>query len=160
MVYWPLPENYRCYCCISSSSGQPIDACTVELIPHDVPFPLVTADEYLHQAAVDIPKVLQNKNNKIPSFTFGNHRTNAFIQLAQVLKRATNQNENSTPLIVVPKRDPLSSLRVIHNVAPSKMVRHNNVVPLVVPNNNPVSSPRVHQTEVTPLEVVCHNNMV
>ena len=120
------------------------DPDTVNLIHHDVPFPSVTDNDYLHQTAVEILHILQNKKNKILSLAFGNPTTNAFIELPQVLKWATSQNNNTSPLIVVPKIGPVSSPRVTHNVTPSETVQHNNVVPLIVPKNNHVSSPKVH----------------
>ena len=153
----PSPKHYRCYCCINSSSGCPIDADTVEFIPHEIPFPSVTADDYLRQVTTDILHILQNPQNKISSLTFGSPTTNAFIHLARILKRSTTPSQRKSPLTVVPKSDPVSSPRVNHNVAPLSKVQHINMVPLAVPKNNPVSSPRVHQSMVIPLEVVQHN---
>ena len=132
----------------------------MELTPHKIPLPSVTADEYLHQATTNILHILQNPQNKIPSLTFGSPTTNVFIQLARILKRSTTSTQSISPLIVVPKSDPISSPRVTHNVAPLGTVQHNNNVPLTVPKNDLISSPRVHQSMVIPLEVVQHNKNV
>ena len=155
----PSPKHYRCYRCINSSSGRPIDADTVKFIPHDTPFPSVTVNDYLHQAAAEILHILQ-KNHKIPSVTFEHPTTNAFIQLTQILKRSTIPVQYTSLSTVVPNSNPVSSPRVTHNVAPLGTVQHNKMVSLAVPKNNPVSSPRVHQIAVTPLETVHHSKIV
>jgi hypothetical protein len=62
--------------------------------PHNVPFPKVTADEYLCQTAADMLTLIQDKTaHPIPSLTYGSNITNAYIQIAQVLKRATAHPE-------------------------------------------------------------------
>ena len=72
-------KNYRCYRFINSLLGRATGADTIEFMPRDVPFPSVTADEYIYQATTDILHILQNKNDKILSLTFGKPITNAFI---------------------------------------------------------------------------------
>jgi hypothetical protein len=59
--------------------------------PHNVPFPHITANEYLRQTANDsMLTLIQDKTTRpIPSLTYGSNITNAYIQIAQILKRAT-----------------------------------------------------------------------
>ena len=156
----PSLKHYRYYRCINSSSNQPIDADNVKLIPQNFSFPSVTADDYMNQAATYILHILPNKNNKIRFLNFRNPTTNDFIQFTQILKRSITPIEYTKPFTVVPESDHVSSPRVTHNIAPSEMVQHRTMVPLVVPKNIPISSPRMHQIAVTPLEAAWHNSRV
>jgi hypothetical protein len=82
-----LPLPHKCY--IPSTFGLQ-DALTVDWFPYNVSFPQVTADGYLRQTAADMLTLLQEKtDNPIPSLTYGSTITNACIQIAQILKRAT-----------------------------------------------------------------------
>jgi hypothetical protein len=86
----PSPEHYRCHKCYIPSTFGTRDALTVDWFPHNIPFPKVTADEYLRQTANDMLTLIQGtKTNPIPSLTFGSNITNAYVQIAQILKRAT-----------------------------------------------------------------------
>jgi hypothetical protein len=85
----PSIEHYRCYKCYVPSSSGVRDALTVDWFPHNVPFPKVTTDDYLRQTATDMLTLLQDKTTPIPSLTYGSNVTNAYIQIAQILKRAT-----------------------------------------------------------------------
>ena len=67
------------------------NADTVQFFPAATPFPQVTTDDYLRQAAADILAILQEPQKSIPSLEYGSATTNAYIQLAQILKRATKQ---------------------------------------------------------------------
>jgi hypothetical protein len=87
----PSPEHYRCHKCYIPSTHRARDALTVDWFPHYVPFPKVMNDEYLRQTATDMLTLLQDQAvNPIPSLTYGSPITNAYIQVAQILKRATS----------------------------------------------------------------------
>jgi hypothetical protein len=87
----PSPEHYRCHKCYLPSAHRTRDALTVDWFPHHLPFPKVTNDEYLRQTATDMLTLLQDQAvNPIPSLTYGSPITNAYIQVAQILKRATS----------------------------------------------------------------------
>ena len=64
------------------------DADTVSFFPKLVPFSQVTPDLYLRQAAADIVDILKSPQQKIHKLTYGHETTNAFIHVAQMLKRA------------------------------------------------------------------------
>ena len=95
-----------------------------------------------------------------------NHSWSFYVHTTDIrsLLTSTILVQSTSPLNVVLKSDPVSSLRMNQNVAALETVHNNNIVPLVVPKNNQVSfqvsSPRVHQAVVTPLEVMQHNKMV
>jgi hypothetical protein len=75
----PSIEHYRCHKCYISSTFGVRDALTIDWFPHkNVPFPKVTADEYLRQAATDMLTLIQDKAaHPIPSLTYGSNITNA-----------------------------------------------------------------------------------
>jgi hypothetical protein len=100
----PSTEHYRCHKCYIPSTFGIRDALTVDWFPHQVPFPTVTADEYLRQTAADMLTLLQDQTaNPIPSLTYGSPITNAYIQIAQILKRATARPE-PTPIAAAPEQ--------------------------------------------------------
>ena len=72
-----------------------MDADTVDLFPETISFPNVTTDQYLRQAATDILTILQSPKKNTPSLTYGSAVTNAYVQIAQILKLATIQTETT-----------------------------------------------------------------
>jgi hypothetical protein len=100
----PSTEHYRCHKCYIPSTFGVRDALTVDWFPHgDVPFPKVTTDEYLRQTATDMLTLLEDKTtNPIPTLTYGSDITNAYIEIARILKRATAPPE-PVPLPPVPE---------------------------------------------------------
>ena len=64
------------------------DTDTVYFPPTTTPFPCVSTDDYLRQAATALVDILRAPKNNIPSLTYGSPTTNAYIHIAQILKRA------------------------------------------------------------------------
>jgi hypothetical protein len=88
----PSTEHCRCHKCYIPSTFGVRDALTVDWFPHTVPFPKVTPDECLRQTAANLLTIIQDKvAHSIPSLTYGSTVTNACMQIAQILKRATVQ---------------------------------------------------------------------
>ena len=86
----PSIEHYRCHKCYIPSTFGIRDTLTVDWFPHNVPFPKVTANKYLRQTAANMLTLIQDKTaHLIPSLTYGSNITNAYIQIAQILKQAT-----------------------------------------------------------------------
>jgi hypothetical protein len=80
----PSTEHYRCHKCYLPSTFGIRNALTADWFPHN------TTDEYLRQTAIDMLTLIQGSTSPpIPSLTFGSTITNAYIQIAQILKRAT-----------------------------------------------------------------------
>ena len=99
----PSTEHYRCHKCYLPSTAGIRDALTVDWFPHKVPFPKVTTDEYLRQTALDMLTLLENKvDNPVPSLTYGSDITNAYVQIAKILKRATAPPKTA-PIASVPE---------------------------------------------------------
>ena len=57
----PSLDHYRCYKCYLPSTHNTRDALTVDWFPHTVPFPKVTADNYLRQTVEDMLSLLRTK---------------------------------------------------------------------------------------------------
>ena len=62
---------------------------TVELFPRHTPIPTVTVDTYLRQVASSILAYLLKPPSHIPGLSYGNLNTTSFIQVSQILRRAT-----------------------------------------------------------------------
>jgi hypothetical protein len=114
----PSTEHYRCHKCYIPSTFRVRDALTIDWFPHAVPFPKVSTDDYLRQTATDMLTLIQGKSAQpSPSLTFGSNLRNAYIQIAQILKRAT-----APP--VTPAPDP---------IAPTPTAREQRVPPVKPP---------------------------
>ena len=66
----PSRNYYRCYKCWIRKTGGTRDADTVEFFPQQIPFPKVSPDDYLHQAATDIHHILQNAPKNFPHLSY------------------------------------------------------------------------------------------
>ena len=65
------------------------DCDTLTYIPHVVPFPQITTEDFLKQAATDIIHLLsQPPKSTIPTLEAGSTTQNALLKLAEILKRA------------------------------------------------------------------------
>ena len=134
----PSIEHCRCHKCYIPNTFSVRDALTVDWFPHNVPFPKVTADEYLCQTADNMLTLIQDKTtHPIPSLTYGSNITNAYIQIAQILKRATALPEPA-PLPPAPEqRVPL--------ITPSPAPEQRVLIPApqpFQPQQNPTHQPR------------------
>jgi hypothetical protein len=115
----PSEEHYRCHKCYIPSSSGVRDALTVDWFPHTVPFPKVSTDDYLRQTANDMLTIIQDKiANPVPSLTYGSNISNAYIQIAQILKRATQIPEPAP----TPPPPVLPSLPIVEPPAPEQRV--------------------------------------
>ena len=85
----PSMEHYRCYQIFLPSTRGTMNADTVDFFRETIPFPTVNTDQYLRQAATDILAILQAPEKNIPSLSYGSSVANAYVQIAQILKRAT-----------------------------------------------------------------------
>ena len=89
----PSMEHYRCFKCYIPSTNATRDSPTIEWFPTTIKFPTVTTDVYLKQTADDMLALLQPAKDQspIPDLTYGSKITNAYIQIAQILRRATTR---------------------------------------------------------------------
>ena len=100
---------------------------TLTFFPHTIPFPEVTTEDFLKQAALDIVSILSNPPTSLPiSLEAGDSTKNAILQTAEVLGT----------VVSAPK---LLSLPLVN--------RNNNTqVPRVETANT--SAPRVNKTKI------------
>jgi hypothetical protein len=87
----PSIKHCRCHKChIFSTFGIQDAALTVNWFSHNIHFPKVTANKCLRQAAANMITLIQDRTaHPIPSLMCGSNVTNARIQVAKTLKRAT-----------------------------------------------------------------------
>ena len=113
----PSIKHYRCHKCYIPSTFGVCNTLTIDWFPHNVPFPKVTADESLCQTTNDMLTLIQDMTaHPIPSLTYGSNITNAYIQIAQILKRAT------APPLPPPVPAPEPRVQLITPPAPEQRV--------------------------------------
>lgn len=95
----PSMEHYRYFKCYMPITCSKHDAGTVQVFPSNTPFPSVSIDNYLRQAATDLTDILKASKSSIPSLTYGSPTTNAYFHKAQILKRATQQPSSSSTTV-------------------------------------------------------------
>ena len=120
----PSLSHYRCVQCYFPRTREVRDCDTVEFFPHDIPFPRVTLEDHLKQAATDILAILSNPpSTTVPSLQAGDTTNQAIMEIAKLLKRAEqipnlpNSCEDSAPRVV---HKPMNI-----TPAPTKSGRHN-----------------------------------
>jgi hypothetical protein len=143
----PSLDHYRCFKCYIPSTFGVRDALTVDWFPHSVPFPKVSTDDYLRQTATDMLTLLQGKDSHpIPSLTYGSDTTNAYIQIAKILKRATTVPPPAAPLPPAPEQrvpiptPPAPEQRVLQPASPPHVPPKPTVAPAsptTVPTRRP-----------------------
>ena len=110
-------DESLCHKCYILSTFGVRDTLTIDWFPHNVPFPKVTADEYLRQTANIMLMLIQEKaTHPIPALTYSSNITNAYIQIAQILKRAT------APPVPTPDPAPEPRVPLITLPAPEQRV--------------------------------------
>jgi hypothetical protein len=112
------------------------DVDTVKFCPATIPFPTISTEDYLKQAAGDILTILRNPPTNLPYLAYGDATTNALVQITKLLGRA--------PL---PTPTPVEPPRVQTPIPPPP--QPTPVQPTV---QNPVRPPRV-ETPVSPPRV-------
>ena len=114
---------------------------TLSVFPQQIPSPQVTPDIYLRQAAADIVDILKSTQQNIPKLTYGNETKNAFIHVAQILKRA------------IPPAKPINTTKPTSNPNTSPIkncTKEPRVDPIVTPapstasTKNDTKEPRVN----------------
>ena len=80
-----------------TGSQQERIADTVQFFPHYVPFPAVTTEDLLRQAAQDIVAILHNTPKNLPALQAGDETKNALLKIAHLLNRATRPPKNLIP---------------------------------------------------------------
>jgi hypothetical protein len=159
----PSMEHYRCVKCYLPSSGRERDIDTLELFPKQIPFPQVTTNDYLQQAAADIISILTTKPSITPSLAYNDETKNALFKIAQLLGWSAlppTAPDIPSPLPRVPTLptvppsptvvrrlipDTSSKVQQLSQPAPHKPTSSPRVVPFRQPTVPLRRSPRHHQ---------------
>ena len=91
----PAMEHYRCIKCYFpiTKSEQNVD--TVTFFPKSIPFPQISAEDYLKQAATDIINILSLPPSTTTfSLQLGDETKNGLVKIAQALNRVEKIPEN------------------------------------------------------------------
>ena len=84
----PSMQHHRCVRCYFTRTRSERNVDTVTFIPHSIPFPTMTIDTFLRQAATDIVTLLKKPPNpSIPRLQAGDSTYTALQQLADLLQR-------------------------------------------------------------------------
>ena len=87
----PSLSHYRCVQCYFPRTRDVRDCDTVEFFPHAIPFPRVTLNDHLKQAATDIISILSNPpSTTVPSLLAGDETNQALLEIATLLGRVQN----------------------------------------------------------------------
>jgi hypothetical protein len=138
----PSTEHYRCHKCYIPTTFGVRDALTVDWFPHKVPFPKVGTDKYLRQTATNMLALFEGTQSQpLPSLTYGSPISNAYIQIANILKQATalplpmNQPKTLGAPPVPEQRVP-----IVQPPALKQRVQPPSAPPLLAPSPNPLNS--------------------
>ena len=151
----PSMEHYCCVKCYLPSTTRERDVDSLQFFPTSIPFPNISTEEYLKQAASDIVAILQKPPSSIPYLAYGDTTQNALVQIATFLGRATTPP--TAPQVPIsdpgPVQDPPRAPLPVHPPrVPTLLPVHPPRVPTL-----PVHPPRVqlpiHLPEVQPLSI-------
>ena len=119
----PSMFHYRCMKCFIPKSRAEINADTLIFFPHQIPFPEVTTDEYLKQAALDIITLLTDPPpSMIPTVQAGDETKGAILDLAKLLHR-TSYNESDL-IKQQQRREAAEELLNLRKAPPAKSLSH------------------------------------
>jgi hypothetical protein len=96
----PSMEHYHCVKCYIPTTSRERNVDTLQFFPKKIPFPRISTEDYLKQAASDIVAILKNPPSSIPYLAYGDTTNNAIVQIATLLGRA------ETPPPVLPIHPP------------------------------------------------------
>jgi hypothetical protein len=78
-------EHYQCVKCYIPSTARGRDVDTKQFFPKKIPFPSISTEDYLKQAASDILAILQKPPSSLPYLAYGDMTNNAIVQIATLL---------------------------------------------------------------------------
>ena len=84
----PSMKHYRCVQCFYPRTNFVRDTNTVKFLPHNLPFPEVTLEDFLRHTASDILDLLKDPPSALlPSLEAGDDTKNAYRRIAEILQR-------------------------------------------------------------------------
>ena len=140
----PSLSHYRCVQCYFPRTRDVRDCDTVEYFPHTIPFPRVTVNDHLKQAATDIISILSNPpSTNVPSLLAGDETNTALLEIASLLGRVEHipDFKPQKPVEAVP------SPRVI-NKPNTAVIKPKSTNPKIVPYlDSELNPPAIIQDE-------------
>ena len=95
----PAMQHYRCIKCYFPITKSERNVDTVTFFPKSIPFPKVSADDFLKQAATDIINILSHPPSTTTlSLQIGDETRNGLVKVAKALNRVEKIPENKTLL--------------------------------------------------------------
>ena len=134
----PALHHYRCVTIFKPTTRKELITDTVTFIPHSIPIPKVSVDDFLIQACDDIKVILNNKNDMIPSLQAGDTARNAVRQIAQALRQS----------IEIPPKQ--TTQHIVHPCTHTSQVSTNESYYTKSDKLNPAPLPRVQRHIGTP----------
>jgi hypothetical protein len=146
------------------STARERDVDTLQFFPKAIPFPKITNDDYLTQAAGDIISILQSKPSPLPTLQYGDATKNALVAIAKLLGRAAPPPAILPRVPDPPLPTPVPALPRVHKLpnptsTPSlttKPTRSTPAPPLLQRHKAPVRSQTQQSRPVPKLKVPAH----
>ena len=137
----PSLQHYRCVKCYFPRTREVRDCDTVEFFLHEIPFPRVTLNDHLKQAASDIISILSKPpSSTVPSLMAGESTKNALLEIAKLLHRAEPipdyselPPDDNPPPRVISDNTPTSTS--IENINPNIILFNNDEIQSQISNN-------------------------
>jgi hypothetical protein len=99
----PSMEHYCRVKCYLPATAQERNVDTLQFFPKAIPFPAISTEYYLKQAASDILSILQNLPSQLPYLSYGDATNNAIVQIAiALLGRAKSSPPSPSILPTMP----------------------------------------------------------
>ena len=145
----PALQHYRCVKCYIPKTRSIRISDSVQFFPTIVPIPFTTIDDYLRTAASDIITILNNPpKTAFPTLTLGDSTKQAITKIAELLKRAApmpSKPPSVVPIKTVTWKTPLTSTSFIPLLGTKSCKSKSSK------SSFPSTSPRVHESDATPL---------
>ena len=151
----PTTEHYRCVTAFIPTTFRERICDTVEIFPHTIPIPSLTATDYIHNSLDDILTVLTNPpRHTLPFMSTHPTLRDAIAATAAILKRAIIPPSRQR-FVAQPLPKPHDILPRVHPIIPSPSLDAVNIYPksspIPGPNVHDVSPPRVKKKPSTPI---------
>jgi hypothetical protein len=151
----PSLQHYRCWRCYIPETHSEVDVLKADFFPQQTPFPTFTREAYLRQTAEDMLQLLQPAEPPAignPPLEFGSPMLNAYVKIADILRRAFSLPKTSPRLslsVAPPAQLPTSLPSPITATIPTPPAELQRVqAPKLI--LSPVALPRVPKPIIVP----------
>ena len=126
----PALTHYRCIKALKNDTKREIITDTVKYIPHKIPVPATSLNDYLDQAVSDILDILQNPPDNLPSIQAGCKTKQAVRDVAIALRQAVAVPKSPQPQTLTQHRKKMIKwASPLNTTIPKKnMFSHDNLL--------------------------------